>query len=102
MTAPASDEKVPDLTLQAAVMLDVKLESPISFQQSAVGDSVTARLDRAVQAGGISLHKGPCSPAESYDSSVSTSREEVGLKLSENFSRPPTMMLNLSGALPAS
>jgi len=24
--------------------------------------------------------------------------EEVGLKLSENFSRPPTMMLNLSGA----
>jgi hypothetical protein len=56
--APALHEKAPDLTLPPAVTLDVQLESPISFEQSAVGDPVTARLDRAVQAGGISLPKG--------------------------------------------
>ncbi len=57
-TAPAAVDRAQELTLPAGVTLDVKLESPISFEQSAVGDQITARLNRAVKIGGLSLPKG--------------------------------------------
>ena len=57
-TAPASDPRTLAPALPAGITLDVKLESPISFEQSAVGDPVTARLDRAVNSGGVRLPKG--------------------------------------------
>jgi hypothetical protein len=48
----------PARSLPANLTLDMKLETPISFEQSAVGDAITARLQRAVRASGIQLPKG--------------------------------------------
>jgi VWFA-related protein len=56
--APAAVSEARELTLPAGITLEAKLESPISFEQSAVGDQITARLDRAVNAGSLSLPKG--------------------------------------------
>ncbi len=36
----------------------MKLETPITFERSAVGDLVTARLQRAIRTNGIDVHKG--------------------------------------------
>lgn len=36
----------------------MRLQSPISFEKSAVGHPVTTRLDHAVKAGGVQLPKG--------------------------------------------
>ncbi len=47
-----------EVELPAGVDLEVRLESAISFEDSAVGDLVTARIDRPVQAQGIVLSKG--------------------------------------------
>ncbi len=44
--------------LPAKMSLEMKLETQIMFEQSAVGDPVTARLSRGVRAAGISLPKG--------------------------------------------
>lgn len=54
--APAAGER--ELRLPAGVELDLRLETPIVFGTSAVGDPVTARLDRTVKAGGIVMQKG--------------------------------------------
>jgi VWFA-related protein len=56
--APAAVAEARELTLPAGIALEAKLESPISFEQSAVGDQITARLDRAVKTGSLSLPKG--------------------------------------------
>lgn len=45
-------------SLPAKLTLDMKLETPISFERSAVGDAVTARLQKAVRAAGTELPKG--------------------------------------------
>lgn len=45
-------------SLPAKLTLDMKLETPISFERSAVGDAVTARLQSTVRAAGIELPKG--------------------------------------------
>lgn len=44
--------------LPAGIELDLKLETAISFEQSAVGDPFTARLQRAVRKGNLNLPKG--------------------------------------------
>jgi VWFA-related protein len=61
--APATAAAAPvagkeDLRLPAGVELNLRLETPIVFSSSAVGDAVTARLDRTVKAGGIVMQKG--------------------------------------------
>ncbi len=53
--APAETRQI---ALPAGTVLDLKLESPIVFGSSAVGDPVTARLERAVKTGGVALPKG--------------------------------------------
>lgn len=45
-------------SLPAKLTLDMKLETSISFERSAVGDAVTARLQSTVRAAGIELPKG--------------------------------------------
>ncbi len=44
--------------LSAELTLDMKLETPITFVQSAVGDTVTARLQRAIRTPDFELPKG--------------------------------------------
>jgi hypothetical protein len=44
--------------LPAGVALAIRLERPISIRESAVGDELVARLDKAETAGGVSLAKG--------------------------------------------
>jgi len=44
--------------LPEKLTLDVKLATPISFERSAVGDAVTARLQRPIRADGIDVPKG--------------------------------------------
>jgi len=53
-----SQNRVSEVPLPAGLKLDTRLETPIDFDESAVGDPVTARLRRAVQAGGLTLPKG--------------------------------------------
>ena len=55
--APAK-KQTEKLEIPDGVTLDVRLQSPITFEKSAVGDPVTARLDHMVKAGGIQLPKG--------------------------------------------
>lgn len=45
-------------SMSEKLTLDMKLETPITFEQSAVGDAVTARLQRTVRATGFELPKG--------------------------------------------
>jgi hypothetical protein len=45
-------------SLPAKLTLDMKLDTPITFERSAVGDAVTARLQRTVRVAGIELPKG--------------------------------------------
>jgi hypothetical protein len=44
--------------LPANVTLELKLETPITYEQSAAGDRVTARMDYGIRAAGISVPKG--------------------------------------------
>ena len=55
---PAAGSKAGALQLPAGIRLDLKLETPITFDDSAVGDPVSARVDRGIRAGGISVPKG--------------------------------------------
>jgi len=50
--------KVEERRIPAGVSLDLKLETPITFDESAVGDPITARLDRATNSSGGSIPKG--------------------------------------------
>jgi len=54
----SSEDKRQDLLLPAGAVLDLKLQTLITFEESAVGDLFTARLDRTAKAGGIQLPKG--------------------------------------------
>ena len=38
--------------------MDLKLETPITSEDSAVGDPVTAQLNRAIEVSGVSIPKG--------------------------------------------
>ena len=57
-SAPVPQPKAEEPQLPAGIYLNLKLETPITFDQSAVGDPVSARLDRAFRAAGISVPKG--------------------------------------------
>ena len=50
--------KTRELKLPGGILLDLKLETPIASEGSAVGDPVTARLNRAIEASGVSIPKG--------------------------------------------
>ncbi len=50
--------KVEELHLPDGVQLDLLLETPINSEESAVGDPITARPDRAIRASGVSIPTG--------------------------------------------
>jgi hypothetical protein len=50
--------KVEEVQIPPGVSMDLKLETPITFEESAVGDPITARFDRAIKAPGVSVPKG--------------------------------------------
>jgi hypothetical protein len=56
LAAPAAAQ--PQQTIPADVVLVLRLEQPISVAESAAGDPIEARLDKAVNAGGVLLPKG--------------------------------------------
>src|SRR5579864_1468705 len=55
---PATPQKAEEPQLPAGIYLNLKLETPITFEQYTVGDPVSARLDRGIRARGISVPKG--------------------------------------------
>jgi hypothetical protein len=55
--APASQPR-PQPVLPAGISLALRLEQPISLAESAAGDPIEARLDRAVTSGAVPLPKG--------------------------------------------
>ena len=56
--APVQPNVTQDLKLPGGIKLDVRLETPIAFEDFAVGDPITARLNRAIDASGVSIPKG--------------------------------------------
>ncbi|MGB9457289.1 MAG: VWA domain-containing protein [Bryobacteraceae bacterium] len=56
--APIPKEKTVESELPGGISLDLNLETPITFEASAVGDPITARLSRTVHASGVSIPKG--------------------------------------------
>jgi len=56
--APVPQKNVQGLKLPEGITLDLKLETPITFDDFAVGDPITARLIRAIEASGVSIPKG--------------------------------------------
>jgi len=52
------EKKIQDLKLPGGIALDLKLETPITFEGFAVGDPITARLNRAIEAPGVFIPKG--------------------------------------------
>jgi len=56
--APAAQEKTEESELPGGISLDLSLETPITFGASAVGDPITARLNRTVHASGATIPKG--------------------------------------------
>ena len=57
-TAPAPEKKAEEGELPGGITLDLNLETPITFEKSAVGDPIMARLNRPVHAPGASVPKG--------------------------------------------
>jgi hypothetical protein len=57
-SAPVPQKMTQDWKLPGGIKLDVKVETPITFEEFAVGDPITARLNRAVEASGVSIPKG--------------------------------------------
>jgi hypothetical protein len=55
---PVPQEETGEIELPAGISFDLKLETPIKFGESAVGDPITARLNRPIVAAGISVPKG--------------------------------------------
>ncbi len=55
--ATGQQVKAEELQIPPGVSMDLKLETPITFEESAVGDPITARLDRAIKAPGLSIPK---------------------------------------------
>ena len=56
--ALAPQKKIQDLKLPGGITLDLKLETPVSFEDFAVGDAITARLNRGIEVSGVSVPKG--------------------------------------------
>jgi hypothetical protein len=56
--ATGPEVKVEELQIPPGTFMELKLETPITFEESAVGDPITARLDRAIKASGVSIPKG--------------------------------------------
>jgi hypothetical protein len=50
--------KVEEWHLPDGVQLELLLETPIRSEESAVGDAITARLDRAINSSGVAIPKG--------------------------------------------
>jgi hypothetical protein len=46
-----------EIELSGGISLDLKLETPITFEASAVGDAITAQLHRRIRASGVSIPK---------------------------------------------
>lgn len=57
-SATAAAQSAAMRSLPAKLTLDMKLETPISFERSSVGDAVAARLQHPVRAAGIEVPKG--------------------------------------------
>jgi hypothetical protein len=55
---PVPQKKIQDWKLPGGITLDLKLETPITFDDFTVGDPITARLDRSIKASGVSIPKG--------------------------------------------
>jgi len=55
---PVPQEKKDESELPGGISLELKLETPIAFEASAVGDPIVARLNRPVHASGVSIPKG--------------------------------------------
>lgn len=56
--APAPQTKVEEIHLPGGISLDLKLETPVTSEESAVGDPITARLDHAIKRPGVLIPKG--------------------------------------------
>ena len=56
--APGPQAKLEELQIPPGISMELKLETPITFEESAVGDTITARLDHAIKASGLSIPKG--------------------------------------------
>ena len=56
--APVPQTKTEELQIPGGISLDLQLETPIAFEESAVGDPIAARLTRAVKSSGVSIPKG--------------------------------------------
>ena len=56
--APAAQSKGAELQIPGGIPLDLRLETPITFEDSAVGDPITARLNRAIKISGQAVPKG--------------------------------------------
>ncbi len=56
--APVPQTKDNEFEIPGGISLELKLETPITFEGFAVGDPITARLDRAISAAGVSIPKG--------------------------------------------
>ena len=57
-TAAHVQGKTRESKLPSGITLDLKLETPVTFEDSAVGDPITARLNSAIKASGVSIPKG--------------------------------------------
>ena len=56
--APTPEEKTEVRELPGGISLDLSLETPITFEASAVGDPITARLNRSIHVSGATIPKG--------------------------------------------
>jgi len=56
--AAVPETKVGELRLPDGVQLDLELETPIRSEDSAVGDPIAARLNRAIHLSGVAIPKG--------------------------------------------
>jgi hypothetical protein len=55
---PVPQKMIQDLKLPGGITLDLKLETPTTFEDFAVGHPITAQLNRAIEASGVSIPKG--------------------------------------------
>jgi len=58
IAAPVPREKMEEFEIPGGLFLDLKLETPVTFEEFAVGDGIAARLDRGINASGVAIPKG--------------------------------------------
>lgn len=56
--APVTQTKTEELHLPAGITLELNLDTPIAYEESAVGDPIAAKLSRSVEFSGVSIPKG--------------------------------------------